>query len=71
MSEKSADDHRADADVYFYKGRLTIDPRRDLPLYSQWEPERHVVRRKSWLGKMWNRVKGAWSLLLRGDDYHE
>lgn len=71
MSEKPADDHRANAGVYFYTGRLTIDPCRDLPLYSVWEPERHVVKGKSWLGKMWNRVTGAWSLLLRGDDYHE
>ncbi len=24
-----------------------------------------------WHKKMWERLKGAWSLLLRGDDYHE
>lgn len=29
------------------------------------------VRPTPWHRKMMNRIKGAWSLLLRGDDYYE
>jgi hypothetical protein len=69
MSDK--DDHETYCTRYIYQGRICIDPRRDLPIYPLWDPERHVIKPKPWHKRMWNRIKGAWSLLLRGDDYHE
>lgn len=39
--------------------------------FPAFDPGLYVVKRTPWRRKMWNRLKGAWSLLLRGDDHHE
>lgn len=73
----SDNDDRIGFKAYEWKGKPIItDDRCESQKMYYLDPSNIIYtpqERKPtpWRKKMWNCIKGAWSLLLRGDDYHE